>query len=292
MISSHEPSRRNLLVTTALAAASIPLGGVRAQEELVQPRVPERPQNDAWRGLRVGVATYSLRGLKVEDAIAGIHRVDLKYASIKDVHLRMEAPQRWRHAVARKFKEAGITIASCGVVNMDTDEAKLRAAFEYAKDIGTPVIVCSPHPDALPALNALVREFDIKLAIHNHGPGDTKFPTPYEALEAVERFDPRVGLCIDVGHTARAGRDAAQAIRDCRDRVYDIHLKDVTNPQQRGPEVELGRGHLDVREILGTLADMQFAYHVGIEHEKDPRDPLPGLAESVGYARGILAAGR
>lgn len=290
MTFSTRPSRRNLLATTALAAAAIPLGAVRGQQELVQPRVSERPRDDPWRGLRVGVATYSLRGLKVEEAIAAIQRVDLKYASIKDVHLRMEAPQSWRHAVARKFKEAGITIASCGVVNMDADEAKLRAAFEYAKDISAPVIVCSPHPDALPALDNLVKEFDLKLAIHNHGPGDTKFPTPYEALKAAEKFDPRIGLCIDVGHTARAGRDAAQAIRDCRERLYDVHLKDVANPQQRGPEVELGRGHLDVREILQTLADIQFAYHVGIEHEKDPKDPLPGLAESVGYARGILAA--
>ena len=94
--------------------------------------------------------------------------------------------------------------------------------------------------------------------------------------------------CVDVGHTARAGRDPAQAIRDCRERLYDVHLKDVANPQQRGPEVELGRGHLDVRAILQALAETQFAYHVGLEHEKDPRDPLPGLAESAGYAKGLV----
>ena len=289
----HHPTRRAVLATTtALAAATLPLGAAAAQQELIQPKVPERPRDDPWRGLRLGVATYSLRGMKVEDAVAAIQRVDVKYASIKDVHLRLEAPQSWRHAVARKFKEAGITLASCGVVNMTNDDAKLRAAFEYAKDLAVPVIVCNPDPAALPSLDKLVKEFDIKLAIHNHGPSDTRFPSPYEALKLAEKFDPRIGLCIDVGHTAKAGRDPAQAIRDCRERLYDVHLKDVANPQQRGPEVELGRGHLDVRDILQTLSDIKYAYHVGLEHEKDPKDPLPGLAESVGYAKGVLGAGQ
>ena len=291
MTTSHRPTRRTLLSTTALAAAALPLTGATARQELVQPKVPERPRDDPWRGLRVGVATYSLRGLKVEDAVAAIQRLDLKYASIKDVHLRLESPQGWRHAVARKFKDAGITLASCGVINMTNDEARLRAAFEYAKDIAVPVIVCSPDPAALPALDKLVKEFDIKLAIHNHGPTDKKFPGPYEAMAAVQELDPRIGLCIDVGHTAKAGVDVADSIRKCKDRLYDVHLKDVANPQQRGPEVELGRGHLDVRGILRALVDIRFPYHVGFEHEKDAKDPLPGLAESVGYAKGLLAGG-
>ena len=287
MTTAHLPSRRTLLATTALAA--IPAAAF-ARQELVQAKVPERPREDPWQGLRMGVATYSLRGLKVEEAIAAIQRVDLKYASIKDVHLRLEAPQSWRHAVARKFKDAGITLASCGVVNMDSDEAKLRAAFEYAKDIAVPVIVCAPHVDALPTLDKLVKEFDIKLAIHNHGPGDKKFPSPYDALRAVQNLDERIGLCIDAGHTAKAGKDVETTIRECRERLYDFHLKDVFNPHQRGPEVELGRGHLNVPAILRALVDIKYPYHVGMEHEKDAKDPLPGLAESVGYAKGVLSS--
>ena len=140
----------------------------------------------------------------------------------------------------------------------------------------------------IPVLDKFVKEFDIKIAIHNHGPGDNKYPSPYDALKLAEKYDPRIGLCIDVGHTARAGRDPAQSIRDCRERLYDVHLKDVANPQQRGPEVELGRGHLDVPGILKALVDIQYAWHVGLEHEKDPKDPIHGLAESVGYAKGLL----
>ena len=240
--------------------------------------------------MKTGVATYSLRGMKVEEAIAGIQRVDLHYASIKDVHLRLEAPQSWRHAVVRKFKEANILPISCGVITIDNDEAAVRKAFEYARDIAVPVIVCSPHPDSFPLLDKMVKEFDIKLAIHNHGPTDKHFPSPYDAMKAAEKYDERIGLCVDVGHTARAGVDVAESIRKCKGRLYDVHLKDVSNPQQRGPEVELGRGDLDVRGMLQALLEINYAYHVGLEHEKDPKDPLPGLAESVGYAKGVVAA--
>ena len=287
------PTRRTVLATSALAAAAaLPLA-TRAQQELVQPKFPESPRADPWRGLKMGVATYSLRGIsKVDDAVAAIGRLDLKYASIKDVHLRLDSPQSWRHAVLRRFKDAGITLLSCGVINMDNDEANLRKAFEYAKDIGVPTIVCSPHPDSFPTLDKLVKEYDVRLAIHNHGPTDKKFPAPADALKAAEQFDKRIGLCIDVGHTARAGADVAESIRQSKDRLYDIHLKDVFNPKQRGPEVELGRGHLDVRGILQALLEVKFEGHVGFEHEKDPKDPLPGLAESVGYAKGLMAAAR
>ena len=286
---TRPPTRRTVLATTAIAAAATLPVAARAQE-LIQPAIRETPRPDPWRGLKMGVATYSLRGIsKVEDAITAIQRLDLKYASIKDVHLRLDSPQSWRHAVLRRFKEARVTLLSCGVINMDNDEANLRKAFEYAKDIQVPTIVCSPYPDSFPTLDKLVKEFDIRLAIHNHGPTDKKFPAPADALKAAEKYDERIGLCIDVGHTARAGVDVAESIRQCKDRLYDVHLKDVFNPKQRGPEVELGRGHLDIRGILQALLEVKFDGHVGFEHEPNPKDPLPGLAESVGYAKGLLA---
>lgn len=286
----NTPSRRRLL--QGAVAAGLPLVAsspalLGAQDNAPAGAAPS--SRDAWRGLKAGVATYSLRGLKVEEAIEGIKRVDLKYASIKDVHLRLDAPDSWRKAVLRKFKEAGVTPISCGVINIENNEELARKAFDYAKSINVPVIVCSPDPQALPLLDKLVKEYDIKLAIHNHGPGDKHFPSPFDVMKAVEKLDQRVGLCIDVGHTAKCEVDPADAIRQCAGRLYDVHLKDVKDPNQRGPEVELGRGDLDVRGILHALVEMRYAYHVGFEHEKDPKDPLPGLAESVGYAKGILS---
>ena len=280
-------NRRELLTTVAAGAALAALAPLRAAD--AQDVSPSK-RADPWLGLKAGVATYSLRGLKLDAAIAAIQRVGVKYCSIKDIHLKLDTTSDQRKTVARQFRDAGIEPISCGVVTMENDEANVRRAFEYARDIAVPVIVCSPHPDSFPILDKLVKEYDIKLAIHNHGPTDKKFPGPYEAYDAAQKYDQRIGLCIDVGHTAKTGQDVAESIRKFKDRLYDVHLKDVFNPAQRGPEVELGRGHLDVRGILQALLDVKYEYHVGLEHEKDPKDPLPGLAESVGYAKGVLAS--
>jgi len=195
-----------------------------------------------------------------------------------------------RRAVAARFKAAGITPLSVGVITMEDDPAGIRSAFEYARDLGVPTIVCSPRPGAMARLDAMVDEFDIRLAIHNHGPEDKHFPSPYDVWKAVEGRDRRIGLCLDVGHTARAKVDPAEAIRRCRERLYDVHLKDMAGTAPDSVTVEAGRGVLDLAAILRALVDIRYAHLMSFEYEKDETDPLPGLAESVGYARGLLAA--
>ena len=274
-------TRREAIKTAALAAASLPLAGGRP----AQAAAPA----DGWRGLKAGVASYTLRKLPLDAAIQAIRRVGLSYVSIKDFHLPLTSTAEERRAVAAKFKAAGITPLSCGNITMQNDAANVRQAFEYARDTGLPTIVCSPHPDSMPILDAMVKEFDIRIAIHNHGPEDKRFPSPYDAWKAVEKYDRRLGLCIDVGHTARAGVDPADSIRKCAARLYDVHLKDVDRAVAGGKEVEIGRGALDIRAMLQALLDVKFTGHVGFEHEKDPDDPMPGMAESVGYVKGMLA---
>lgn len=274
-------SRRAVLGSGALSLLSLPAGTTNA--------AAQAEARDPWRGLKVGVASYTLRKLPLDACIEAIQRVGLPYVSIKDFHLPMNSSPDERRTVARKFRDAGITPLSCGVVTMQNSEANIRQAFEYARDAGIPTIVCSPHPDSFPILDRMVKEFDIRLAIHNHGPGDMKFPLPADAWKAAEPYDRRIGLCIDVGHTARAGDDPAAAIRKFHTRLFDIHLKDIDAKRAEGNPVEGGRGVLDQRAILQALLDVEFAHHVGFEYEKDQDDPLPGLAESVGYARGLMA---
>jgi len=246
------------------------------------------PNADRWRGLKVGVASYTLRKLPLDAAIAVIRRVGLEYVSIKDAHLSLKSSQKERRAVAQKFKDAGITPMSCGNIAMPNDEAAIRAAFEYARDAGLPTIVCSPEPNSMAILDRMVKEFDIKLAIHNHGPEDKKFPSPYDVWKAVEGHDSRIGLCIDVGHTARAKVDPAEAIRKCHARLYDLHLKDISEIGPKNLAREVGRGILDIKSILSALAEVKYKYLVAFEYEKDEDDPLAGLAESVGYTKGLL----
>ena len=276
-------NRRQLLQMGVSAFALIPATGSSAAQG------DNSKSADRWRGLKIGVATYTMRQFPLDAAIKAIQRVGLHYASIKDVHVPFKTSAEERKAVAQKFKDAGITPLSCGNVGMKNDEANIRAAFEYARDISLPTIVCAPPPDALPILDKMVKEFDIRIAIHNHGPEDKEFPSPYDVWKAVQPFDKRVGLCIDVGHSARAGAEPAEAILKCRERLYDIHLKDINNTTPKGSPVECGRGVLDLKSICRNLIKIGYEHHVGFEYEKDGGDPLPGLAESVGYVHGILA---
>ena len=186
------------------------------------------------------------------------------------------------------FKDAGITALSVGNVGMKNDEAEIRRAFEYARDIGVSVMVCAPQRDSVPILDKMVKEFDIKLAIHNHGPEDKQFPSPYDVMKAVEKYDKRIGLCIDVGHTARAGVDPAESIIKCKERLYDVHMKDIYALGPRNTPIEAGRGILNIPSILSALIRIKYQGLVGFEYEKDGKDPIPGLAESIGYTRGVL----
>ena len=249
--------------------------------------------SDPWRGLKVGVATYTLRELPIEQAIAGVKRVGLQYVSIKNVknHIDLSHPSEERKRRAQMFRDAGLTPLSVGNVSMRSGEPDIRTAFEYARDIGVRTIVCAPSLEAIPFLDKMVKEFDIQLAIHNHGPEDKGFfPSPFDVMRAVEKFDKRIGVCIDVGHTARAGVDPADSILQCQDRLYDLHMKDISALGNKNTPIEGGRGILDSKSILAALLKIKYHGLVGFEYEKDAKDPVPGLAESVGYVKGLLAA--
>ena len=282
-------SRRNFVRLGVTAAALSPLAGPGARN-LARAAAPESGgDDDPWRGLKVGIATYTFSKLPLDEAIEDIRRVGVHYVSIKDAHLPLKSGAEQRKAVARKFRDAGITPLSCGNVTMSDDESEIRNAFEYARDAGIPTIVCKPTRKSLPTLDRMVKEYDIKLAIHNHGPEDKVWPSPYDPWEAIQSYDERIGLCIDVGHTARCGVDPAQAIRKCSARLYDVHIKDIASNEGKSRPVEVGRGVLDIHAILRSLLDLKFAHHVGLEYEKDMKDPLPGAAESIGYIRGVLS---
>ena len=278
---SSSLSRRSLLGAGAALAAGPALAPFLAGSAVAA-------ADDPWHGLKIGVASYTLRKLPLDAAIQAIRKVGLSYVSIKDFHLPLKSTPEERKAVVAKFRAAGITPLSCGVITTPNDEAAIRAAFEYARDAGIPTIVGNPDPASLPIIDRMVKEFDIRLAIHNHGPEDKRWPSPYDVMKGIEPYDRRIGICIDVGHTARVKVDPAEAIRKCRDRIHDVHLKDIHSTEPNGKPVEGGRGVLDFASILGALVEIRYPHLVGIEYEKDADDPIPGLAETVGYARAVM----
>jgi len=282
-------SRRQIIRTGLLAAIGSTVAGHSSATPVLNYTLRYDEDKDPWNGFKAGIASYTFRKMSLENTILALKKLDLRYISIKDFHLPLKSSLEERQAAMQKLKEAGITPLSCGNITMDNTETNIRQAFEYARDCKIPTIVCSPHPDSMPILDKMVKEFDIKLAIHNHGPEDKRFPSPYDVWKAVQNFDKRLGLCIDVGHTARAKVDPAEAIVKCKDRLYDLHLKDIDTTEPKGETIPAGRGVLDLSSILQALLKVKYSYLLSIEYERSPEDPLAEVAETVGYAKGLIA---
>ncbi|MEZ5399340.1 MAG: sugar phosphate isomerase/epimerase [Bryobacteraceae bacterium] len=234
----------------------------------------------------LGVATYSLRKLSRADAIAAIKKMGVSYVSVKSFHLPLEGSVAEIKAGADEFRKAGLTILSGGNISLNSpDEAKLRANFEYAKAAGMPMIVCAPTHETLPTVHKLVKEYNIKAAIHNHGPEDKHFPSPQSVLDAIKGFDPRVGLCIDIGHTARTGVNVVESIKLAGSRLLDMHVKDLKDLSKKESQCAVGEGAMPIREVFATLKKMNYRGGCMLEYEINADNPVPGMIQSFDFMR-------
>ncbi len=269
------PNRRHFLVAAGAAVVAPALGRGQGQAPA------------AAGDLQLGMASYTFRKFPREQALAMTKRLGLKRIAFKSMHLPLETGADEIKAVAAKVREQGLELYGCGVVYMKS-EAEVRQAFDYARAAGMGIIIGVPNHELLDLVEAKVKEYDIRLAVHNHGPDDKLYPTPESVLEKIRNRDRRLGLCMDAGHTQRSGIDPSQAARKAADRLFDIHIKDVSKPTAEGTTLEIGRGIIDIPGLLRTLRKMKYSGTVALEYEKDEDDPLAGAAESIGYLRGTL----
>ncbi|MCC6126638.1 MAG: sugar phosphate isomerase/epimerase [Pirellulales bacterium] len=285
---THSPNlpRRRFLQASLLGSAAFAGGSLPAPAW----GAVTKAKSDPYDGLKVGVASYSLRKFKPEQAFAMTKQLGVKYITLKDMHLPLKSTPDQLQATRKKIEDAGLTLMGAGVISMKNNEAEIRSIFEYAKNAGLPTIVCMPDRNALDAVEKCVKEYDIRIAIHNHGPTDKNFPSPLDALKAIEDRDSRMGICIDVGHTVRIAVDPIECIHKCASRLYDFHIKDVTAATAKGTTTAMGRGTIDLVAVAKALLEIKFPYHVALEYEANADDPLPGMIESFAYLRGILAA--
>jgi len=239
--------------------------------------------------LNLGMASYTFREFPLEETLKMTKRLSLERIAFKDFHLSLESTDEEIKTVAEKTRAAGLDLYGCGVVYMQTED-EVKRAFHYAKTAGMKIIVGVPNHELLNFVNEMVDEYNIKVAIHNHGPGDKLYPTPESAYVKIKDLDMRIGLCIDIGHTQRAGADPSESAMNFVDRLHDVHIKDVTAATKEGGTVEIGHGVIDIPKFLRTLIKLDYRGSVSFEFEKDRKDPLPGVAESVGYVRGVLAS--
>jgi sugar phosphate isomerase/epimerase len=241
--------------------------------------------------IRLGLASYTFRNFSRAQMIGFMKQLNISALNAKDVkdHLPMD-PQQEAAALA-DYATAGIQLHAAGAIYFSKDEdADIRSKFEYCKRAGIGVIVAGdPMLETLPRIEKFVKEYDLHVAIHNHGPEDKLWPSPLNVLKAVKNMDPRIGCCIDVGHTLRAGTDVVQAIREAGPRLLNIHMKDLTSAENKESQVAVGEGIMPVRKMFEALIETKYKGFVDLEYEIHPEDPMPGVIASVAYMRGVVA---
>jgi len=279
--------RRTFIGASVAGLAGATLGPL---PHSVSPPSPEGRGGQGVRTLNLGIASYSLRNFPRDKAIEMVKALETRYVNFKSVHLPFELSPEQLAAARREIEAAGLVIVGGGVITFDEDsDAGVEKYFAYAKAAGMPLIAIHTDPKLLPRIERFAKQYDIKVAIHNHGPEDKHFPSPYDALPHVKQLDPRIGLCIDVGHTVRTGTDVVRAVADAGPRLLDMHMKDLRELTAKGSQCIVGEGAIPIAGIFRQLEAMGYRGYVNLEYEIDPDAPLPGIKQSFAYMRGALA---
>ncbi len=276
-------SRRDFVCSGALVAA-----GFAASKQVFAAGARRSPV-DEGSPIRLGVASYTFRNFSRAQMIGFLKQLNVLALNAKDVkdHLPMQPPEE--AAALAEYAAAGVKLRAAGTIYFAKDEdADIRSKFEYCKRAGIGVIVAGdPAPETLPRIEKFVKEYDIRIAIHNHGPEDKLWHSPLDVLKAVRGMDPRIGCCIDVGHTVRAGTDVVQAIHEAGARLFNVHMKDLTDFQSKESQVEVGKGIMPVKKIFEALTAIRYKGFVDLEYEIHPDDPMPGVIASFAYMQSI-----
>jgi len=273
-----ETSRRGFLQSIPAAAAAAAAG--TAPSGAAAPDAP----------VRLGIASYSFREFSRRLCIKYTKELGISLLTVKEFHALYRSTPEELDRARREFQAAGITLTAGGTVYMqkeDPDDVKFY--FEYAKRLGLPMMNIGPTAKTLPIIERFVREYDIKVAMHNHGPEDKHFPAPSDALKVIRDMDPRVGVCVDVGHTTRTGRDVLEEIEKSGPRLLDMHIKDLKDLKDARSQCDVGDGQMPIPQIFRLLMKMNYSGVVHLEYEINADNPLPGMHRSFAYMRGVLA---
>lgn len=264
-----------------ISVAALLLGTCTASAQFVK----ERGSDD----LRIGVAGFTFRSFDIDKTLDMMKRLGVKYMSVKDFHLPLNSTAEQMAAFKAKLAAAGVDGYTLGPIYMNS-KADVDRTFEYVKRYGADMFIGVPTYELLPYIDEKVKEYDVKMAIHTHGPDISHFPDAADVMAHVGALDPRIGICLDLGHTARFGASCVSDLKKYKARIFDIHIKDETAASKEGQTCEMGRGVMDIPAIVKTLRKIGYKGVCSLEFEKDGKDPLPGVAESIGYLKGVCDA--
>ena len=276
------PTTRRNFLGAAAGIAGLSAAGAAPASAKIEP--------EPW-GIKLGIATYTFRSFDRAKTIEMLKLVQAPWTSIKDgVHFAYNSTPQELKQIRAEFDAAGLKVTSAGNISLAKDDPDdIRQRFEIVKNLGLSMMVCIPTRSNIRTVEKFVKEYDIRIAIHNHGPEQPDFPSPQSVLEVVRDMDPRVGLCIDVGHTARTGVDVVESIALAGRRLFDMHVKDLRDFTSRESQCDVGEGIMPFPAIFKQLKKMNYQGCVNLEYEINAKDPLPGVLRSMFYMRGVLA---
>ena len=287
--------RRTFLKNSAASAILIAAGGIptgvsakekgdKKKKNTTIKTPPSEPDT-----FHLGMAGFTFAKFNLQTTLETMRKLDVHYLCIKDFHLPLDSNADQISSFHAKLAEYGVKGYAVGPIYMKT-EAEADRAFEYAKRVGVNMLVGVPNHELLDYVEDKVKQYDIRLAIHLHGPDSDLYPDATDIWNHVCDRDERMGMCLDIGHNLRYGSDSLRDFSKYHSRVYDMHLKDVTGDTKEGKRAELGRGIIDFPRFVQLLRKYRYSGCVSLEHEKDMDNPFMGIAESVGYFRAICDA--
>ena len=279
-------ARRNFFKTSA---ATIAAGAVTQTASATTP-LPAASADDPYGGFNMSIQSYSLRGFDAVTALKHSNKLGLRFWEAYPRHIPLGTIPKHLNEQKAKLYDAGVRLMAYGVLGFDTNETKAREAFDFAKAMGIRSLSANPKNDkaTFDLLDKLVDEYEIAIAIHNHGPG-----AMYDKISSVEKMvkgrHPLIGACVDTGHFIRSDEDPVDAIKRLGKRVFGVHLKDVRTIERNGKRQKqftiLGQGDLDVPGCLRELRKLKYDYALSLEYEENPDNPLSDIEVCLATVR-------
>ena len=275
--------RRTVLRNGGILAGAIACGGF--------PLLKAADKISSASNLKLGLQLYSLRKFSLDDALK--HAKDLGFEQVEFYGgmFAVDSSDEKISEVVGKVKTLGLSISAHGVNGFGKDFAANRRVFEFAKKAGISILSAAPTPESLDNLNELVKEFNIRIAIHNHGPKD-RFNKVADLLKAIDGRDERIGACADLGHYIRSGEKPVEVIRSLTGRLFGVHLKDFETMEDKAKGVLLGQGHLQCDAVFDAMVKAKFPSDgaLSLEYEENPDNPLEDIRQCVATAKKAIAS--
>lgn len=239
-----------------------------------------------FAGLPMGIQSYSLRGFDADKAMDIIQKdLELHFVEMFRAHYPVTTDEAAIATMTQKLKAHELKLTAHGVQAFTADHAKNEEFFKFAKAAGFKNLAADPTPDSFDSLEKLVKQYDLRIAIHNHGPGH-RYDKVADCLKAVDGRDKRIGFCADLGHFIRSGEDCVKLLHEMKGRVWGVHLKDFDAPKKDAHGVVLGKGLLDVAGVFKALKAIEFPADgaLSLEYEENPKNPIGEIQECVAVA--------